>query len=708
MSRLSLCALLCAACLLSSAAAADLDALAKRSWLKVDSPHFSIITEQPEDVARQVISDLEAFRYFRVQLGGIKPLNVSKPLPMLAAGDDAFGELGLPPMWAGVFNLNLQGYSAMANIGNYRDGSKTDNWARTVLLHEYSHFLLRLTEQTFAYTRWVDEGLADYWATFNVEGPVIRLGDRVTSTNGGSRDYGLYNHFGRVAADTEKVFNTVDLAVDGRGRTDEFNTERFYSSAYFAVHYFNSSEALRASLGKYLALINRGYRQDRAAAMAFQRSYGKLDQDIAKYATRDLATQMLTAQKGSFGFPTISPTVTRLDTPALYSQLARVLPNFKTLHKDIPKLLSRNRQLNPDDGDANVLPLLSGLEGGAAAADLERRFPKHPKLLAWRGDTLRRQAEYMNDRGDDGWLPVAYQARDYYRKAIAIDADYPAPYNGLGLIYRLLPASEPLQEALAGFDTASIYTREPETFKQLAGVFIRMGRPMEALAALRSAVAFNKPSLLGPEVLLLDNLELLTELAGGAKATGAGLEYPGGTLYTGPVSSGKPEGTGKMALPNGSYYEGPFVQGLPHGRGKLASDSGLTYLGEFERGFARGQGEVSYPAGNETVSYKGQVEYMQPSGKGELVTQAGRYVGEFKDGGMHGAGEFTAAKKPVTLSGTWRRGGIEWAAENGLVFRGPANDSGLRHGQGSCRGTDARQIPAPCEFKDGKLFLGKD
>jgi hypothetical protein len=702
----SLCAQLCAACVLcSAAAAADLDGLAKRSWIKVDSPNFSIVTEQPEAVARQVVKDLEAFRHFRLTLGGMQPLNLSKPLPILAVGADAFSELGFPATWGGAFQLDLSGYSAVGNIEDYMRGRKTDNWARTVLLHEYSHFMLRVLEQTSAYPVWVDEGVSDYWATFNVDGPTIRIGDKVNNNHGGSRDYGLYNRFGRMAIDTETTFNKVTLPVTSKAFEDEEEVDRFYSCAYYAVHYFNSTEALRTSLDKYIMLINRGYRQDRAAMLAFQKPYEELDRDITKYVTRRLSVHLLTHKLGNFEFPAITPQVARLDVPGLYIQLARILRTYSLPGLDVAKLLARNRELNPNDGDANVFPLLHGMERSAAvAAELERRFPRHPKLLAWRADQLRLQAEYMNDKGEAGWLPIAYKARDYYRMAIGLDAEYPSPYHGLGKVYRLLPDSEPLREAVAGFDTASIYTRSPATFMELASVFLRMGKPMEALSALRSAVAFSKPSRLGPEVLLLDNIELLNDLAGEAKATATGLEYASGTRYTGAVSKGKPDGTGKISLPNGSYYEGPFVQGVPHGKGKLASDSGLVYLGDFDQGYGRGQAEVSYPAGNESISYKGQVDYMRPSGKGELVTKSGRYVGGFEDGSMHGAGEFTAAKKPVTLSGAWRRGGIEWAAADGIVFNGPADANGLRHGEGKCRGLDAKEVPAPCTFKEGKLL----
>lgn len=707
LSLLSLCVFCYASCLPLPASATDLNALVRHNWIRVDTPHFSIITEQPEATARQVVNDLEALRYFKTEISGMKALPVSKPLPMLAIGsDDGFAQLGLSKTWAGVFHIGLDGYSALVNIAHYVGQDKTDNWARMILLHEYFHFLVRMTVETLAYPTWVDEGMADYWATFNIDGPSVRLGDRVTSAG---REHGLRSRSGRVSIDTRKIFNTTKLPLGSEKEEDKEEVEKFYGSAYFAAHYFSSTPALRSSINRYINMINLGYRQDRAAALAFNKPYEALDKEIIEYATRRLAARVLTASGSGFNFPEVVPTITRLDTPAVYANLARILPSYHLPKKDIRELLLKNRELNPGDADAQILPLLHGLDTSAAAlADLERRFPANAKLLTLRADMLRRQAEYMKDSGAGDWLSVARSARDRYRAAIGIDRDYAKAYDGLGLAYALLPDSEPQEEAVAGFDTASIYTRDPQTFKHLADVFIRMNKPLDALPALRAAVAFNRAPVEDTQALLLDNIALLANLDGGGKASDAGLEYAGGTLYAGAVANNKPEGMGKISMPNGSYYEGPFAQGVPHGQGKLSSDSGLVYEGEFQHGVARGQGIVHYPAGSASISYTGGVDYMKPSGQGELLSKAGRYVGGFKGGDMHGAGVFTPAKKQVPLSGKWLRGGMEWPAAGGIVFRGPVNENGQRHGKGVCSAENASEVPGACRFEDDKLVEARE
>jgi hypothetical protein len=702
-------ALACATFFVSAAASAtaDVEGLAKRTWIQVDSPNFRVISDQPEDVARQVVSDLEALRYFKIEVQGLRPLAAAQPLTIVALGHPAFAQLGFPASWAGVFQLSPNGYSALANIEDYLGQSQTNNWARTVVLHEYHHFLVRLTEETRAYPRWVDEGMADYWGTFNVDGVKARVGDRVSNGEYG-RETGLFGKTGRASIDTRELMNTQELRMSSFYGSDRQTVGRFYSTAYFAVHYFNSTPELRAALERYLRMINLGYRQDRAAELAFKKTYAELDSDITKYVLYGMNVRVMSSTKEAFSFPKINPTVTRLDTPAVYAGLARVLFNFRIERPTLRALLLKNRQLNPQGADANVLPLLAGFVPSQEADGLEKRFPNHAALLTFQGEQLRRRAEFRADSGAGGALALLKQAREYDRRAIKADPGYPAAYLALGRVYGALPDSEALEEGVAGLDSASIYTRDWETFSSLANVYLRMNSPLAALPALRSAVAFSGPSGQDQDALLLDNLEILNDLSRPAKASAAGLDYPGETHYAGPVSNGKPDGIGKVTRHNGSYYEGSFNQGLPSGMGKLVSDNGVVYQGQFERGIARGKGDITFPAGAVRISYKGQVDFMKPSGKGELLTKEGRYEGQFERGLRHGQGEFTAAAKPVTLRGRWVHGLFEWPMADDVTFIGPVSANGLRHGKGVCRTAGATATLASCEYKDGVAVIVTD
>ena len=101
---------------LAPAAAGSASDLVDKNWIEIDSPNFRVVTEQPEDVARQMIVDLENLRYISNRVRGTQSLD-GPPLTIVAIGKDSFATLGLPRNLAGVFTLSRAGYAALANLG---------------------------------------------------------------------------------------------------------------------------------------------------------------------------------------------------------------------------------------------------------------------------------------------------------------------------------------------------------------------------------------------------------------------------------------------------------------------------------------------------------------------------------------------------------------------------------------------------------------
>ena len=100
---------------LAPAAAGSASDLVDKNWIEIDSPNFRVVTEQPEDVARQMIVDLENLRYISNKVRGAQSLD-GPPLTIVAMGKDSFATLGLPKNMAGVFTLSRSGYAALAKI----------------------------------------------------------------------------------------------------------------------------------------------------------------------------------------------------------------------------------------------------------------------------------------------------------------------------------------------------------------------------------------------------------------------------------------------------------------------------------------------------------------------------------------------------------------------------------------------------------------
>lgn len=679
---------------------ADVDALFRAQWVQAETPHFRVVTDRKPETARLLANDLEHMRHFSLRALGIDALETIAPLTVLAIGDaDLFTDVGLPENYGGVFTTSLQGYAAIANVKGYVGDSDTPTFARTVLLHEFHHFLVRMTQLTVAYPMWCDEGMAEYFSGFRYDNTSVSVGaideydDRIS---------GLYSPSGRLRIDSAKLFNTTRLDYAETSRSNKSELHAFYARAKFAIHYFNSSPELRAQLAHYLRVYNLGIGQDRAAQLAFKRSYAELDKDIAQYLYRHLSARVFKATDGPFKFPPVDIKVEVLDQPRVAAALAAVLPRMALPREAIDAVLAKSLQYNSDSAQANIDQLRFSTKGYSLSeiVALNERFPGNAQLLAMLGESIRDHAEALRASGLPGWQALLLKAREQFRSAAKADPNYPATYYGLGQLYLNLPDSEPLGEGIAGFDTASIYEPTPQMFRGLATLALRARQPGEALAALRHAVTFARQGGYSEDALLLDNLELLNDLRNATPTlTPDGLAYKSGTRYVGPVRDLKPDGAGKLERLNGSYLEGVFRDGLPL-TGKLVSERGGEYEGQFRDGVAGGEGTLRYLDGAPAVSYVGGVALGKPAGHGVLISPSGRFEGDFLNGEPHGEGSFTPAAKPVAMRGKWLYGRYVWPARDGEVFVGIIDAKGEASGAGYCYATAANNGLRHCRRGD--------
>ena len=678
--------------------ASDVSDLVDKNWIEIDSPHFRVVTEQSEDVARRMIVDLENLRYISNRVRGAQSLD-GPPLTIVAMGRSSFATIGLPKHMAGVFSLSRYGYAALARIEDYATSADTSDFSRATILHEYHHFLMHYSPETTSYPRWYDEGMSEYWSSLVIENSVAWFGHPV---DGSGRENWLVDRMGRVNLDTKWLFNTSRLKF-GENRSDSIDMARFYARADYAIHYFNSSPELRRQLAHYLRLHNMGLSEDQAVRFAFKKTYAELDIDMRRYIERHLTARGFSTGKDGLALPQVDVKSTKLDRAATCAVLADVVPRFaKRDGKVVRELIDTNLKLHPDDPKANLIAIERGVaaDGMSRLDALLKRYPNDAGLLAARGEGLRTAAFAMHDTGTPGWEGPLKEARGLFRRAIQADPRNALAYFGLGYTYALLPDIGPVEEGIAGLDTLVIYEPTPAAFRALAHLYLRNKQLPEALKSMRSAVAFGEAGDHPFDALLMENLEILADMASAGIPQANGLRYPSGAVYEGAVAGGKPDGKGKWTRPDGSYYEGDFAQGLPAGHGKLASERGVAYEGGFAAGMAHGTGRVTFPAGSKMVSYEGGVDDAVPAGAGALVTRDGRLEATFLKGEAQGDGTFVPAHGAAPIRGKWFDGGYQWPAVDHLVFVGGIDGDGRRHGLGWCHADGTTQIDA-CRYKDG-------
>lgn len=679
--------------------AGDVSDLVEQKWIEIDSPNFRVVTEQPEDVARRMIVDLENLRHISNRVRGAESLP-GPPLTIVAMGRSSFATLGLPREIAGVFQLSRYGYAAIARIEDYVTSAAASDVSRATILHEYHHFLLRYSPDTTAYPKWYNEGMSEYWSSLVIQDGRAWFGHPVA---GSGREHWLVDMSGRINLDTKWLFNTTRLTYDNT-RSGAMDTARFYARANYAIHYFNSSPELRKQLAHYLRLYNMGLSTDQAVRFAFKKSYAELDVDMRRYVDRRLMARGFSIGKDGLALPQVEVKVAKLDLAATYAVLADVVPRFAKRDSKVAKeLIETNLKLHPDDPTANSIAVQrgGGADGWTRLGALLKRYPKDAGLLATRAEGAYMAALAMRDTGTPGWEAPLKEARDLARRAITADPSNPLAYYTLGHVYRLAPDIGPVQEGIAGLDSLVVYEPSPGSFRALAHLYLRNKQLLEAVKSMRSAVAFDAAGKNPLDALLMENLEIVADMGATATPVAGGLRYTTDAVYEGALVGGKPDGKGKWSRPNGSYYEGDFVHGLPSGHGKLVSERGVAYEGEFAAGMARGIGRISFPAGGKMVSYDGGVEDAVPSGPGILVTQDGRLDVTFVEGEAHGDGVFVPARGAVPVRGTWRYGAYQWPAADKVVFAGGIDGEGRRRGVGWCHAAGSLQIDM-CRYKEDR------
>jgi len=695
--------LICSYLLSSSANALEIEKLADDDWLLVKSQNFNIITDLNKDKGASLARDLESYRYFTIDLMGLKLLSVTKPLTVLAISSSSnFRRLELPENWAGVFNLDAEGYVAIANVSNYRTNLKTQTFARQVLFHEYNHFLIRFSERTYNFPTWYDEGMAEYMGTFKFDGEKIYLGDP-SAIMGRAAD--MFNVGGRMVLEVEKLLKTRSLPLESKKDKDQTDIARFYAQAFFLIHYLNASVERRKNLFNYIQYLNDGLTEDQAFSKAFNLSYEELEKQAKKYLGGSLSMRVM-SMKNDIKFPEFEIKTTPLSKPEFYSYMAYTLPLFNIFEQDDKvKALKLATELNPTNSDFKAILLRAGLSDDAEKIqkELEAQNPPNVIFLNHKADTLRYSANLQRESGVANWADTMKKARGLYRRAIKLDPAYPLPYFGLGDVYNWLPATEPLQEGAVGFDTASIYSRNYRQFSDLADIYIRMDKGVNALPAIRNAIAFSEDKEKSIYILPRENLEILYSATTEApKVVGDELQYEDGSIYRGAHQNNKPHGAGKFIRPNGSYQEGSYEQGVIQGKGTLVTLGGYKYDGEFQKGIMRGVGKINYPLQHHNSIYEGDVFYGIPFGKGVSIFKHGKYEGEFWYSWPQGKGTYTSADEKTKLQGNWIQWRYEWPEQDGIKFFGVADDEGKRNGYGVCIYT-AKNLTSYCNYKSGVL-----
>lgn len=159
-------------------------------------------------------------------------------------------------------------------------------------------------------------------------------------------------------------------------------------------------------------------------------------------------------------------------------------------------------------------------------------------------------------------------------------------------------------------------------------------------------------------------------------------------------------GPGTLSIKRGKYFEnynGNWMDFRFTGKVDITSKEG-RYVGEYVEDQPHGKGVFTYADGSK---YDGMWENGKYSGKGEHTsTDKSRYIGSWKDGTPHGSGILFGSDRSAT-SGTWSEGKIitgEFIFPDGVKYVGAFKNGVPIGDNGQCRLIlpNGRMVSAKC------------
>ncbi|HEY5838275.1 MAG TPA: tetratricopeptide repeat protein [Pyrinomonadaceae bacterium] len=406
---------------------APLTVEAKDNWLRVQTKNFTLVGNASEKDMRQVANRLEQFRMVFGLLLPKAKLNSPVPTTVIVfKSDGAYKPFKVNP--------NFRGYFQPGDDVNYitltSEKSADDAHPFRTIFHEYVHLLVKNTMGE-GVPLWFNEGLAEYYSTFDVQDGdrKVLLGDLVS------------NHVLYLRDNKLLPLRTL-LAVDHKSPYyNEGNKMNiFYSESWMLMHYLLQGEGQkrRPALGRFIDLLESKVPIADAFQQAFESNIEAFEKSFKSYiqGAKYMATGVTFKNKLDFESEMQSSPLSEAEAQAYLGDLLAHTRRFNDAETYLQKALS----LNPD------LPMAHASLGMLRVRQhrLAEAKPYLEKAIA--KDSQNYLAHYYYALALSGLSTTEYRTMSSYapetaaamrtelKKAIALKPDFPESYALLGFV----------------------------------------------------------------------------------------------------------------------------------------------------------------------------------------------------------------------------------------------------------------------------------
>ncbi len=218
---------------------------ADAEWRTTRTEHFTVLSAAPEKRTRQLVVELEQFRASFISTFNLRPAVEPKATVVMFDSDQRFTPFkpiyrGQPKDVSGYFVGGADEIFIALNAG--RDSGGGDSATETIF-HEYVHLLLHT--RGLKLPTWLNEGMAELFSTFAVEGKKV--------------EYGRPKQHYVDALNFSALMPTASLIAVSEASPDYNEEERagmFYAQSWALTHYLvcGADRTNAARLGRFLVL----------------------------------------------------------------------------------------------------------------------------------------------------------------------------------------------------------------------------------------------------------------------------------------------------------------------------------------------------------------------------------------------------------------------------------------------------------------------
>ncbi|MCA1815539.1 MAG: DUF1570 domain-containing protein [Acidobacteria bacterium] len=415
-----------ALCLVALSAAS---AAAKDAWTSVRTKNFFLVGNASEKEIRLVATRFEQFRFVFSQLFPRANMASITPTTVVVFKSDS-SYTPFKPLYNGKPQASIAGYFQPGEDVNYitLTSERQEENPFAVIFHEYSHLVIN--NNIADPPLWFNEGLAEYYSTFDVSDgdKKITLGAPVS------------NHVFLLREQFMPLESLLRVTESSPAYHERDKTGVFYAESWALVHYLlqgNGGQRVK-QLGRFSELLAQGKPLEESFQQAFQTDFKTMERELRDYVKNtNYRAQVFTLDE-----PLVfdaEMTVAPLTEAEAQAYLGDLLLHTNRLDEAEARL-KQSLALAPDTAQAHAsLGMLKVREGKFAEAKDELRKAAAGNSQNYLAHFYYAYAMVHEDMGSNLGgsyiLPDAAQTiRAELRKAIELNPSFVEPYYLLGVV----------------------------------------------------------------------------------------------------------------------------------------------------------------------------------------------------------------------------------------------------------------------------------